>query len=55
VLVDIHQHHDEVMESLLGKINDLRIPSEKDITPKTKMLSDQRGNLYDGNIERDDG
>jgi ParB/RepB/Spo0J family partition protein len=53
VLTEINQHHNEVMESLLGKINDLRIPSEKDITPKTKMLNDQRGNLYDGSIERD--
>lgn len=43
ILLSIKQNHNEAMDELLGKINDLLIPHEKDITPTTKALSYQHG------------
>jgi len=43
ILLSIKQNHNEAMDELLGKINDLLIPNEKDITPTTKSLSYQHG------------
>lgn len=45
VLYSIRQNHNEVMDELLGKIDDLKKPIVKDITPVTKMLSHQQGDL----------
>jgi len=51
VLSSIRQNHNEVMDELLAKIDDLRKPIEKDITPVTKMLNYQRGDLNESGLE----
>lgn len=51
VLSSIRQNHNEVMDELLGKINDLNKPTEKDITPVTKMLNYQQGDLNESGVE----
>ncbi len=51
VLSTIRQNHNEVMDELLGKISDLNKPTEKDITPVTKMLNYQQGDLNESGVE----
>ena len=51
-LMNIRQSHNEAMDELLGKINDLLVQTEKDVTPRYQTLTYQQG---DSNVKTTDG